>query len=74
MDPLPAEGLQGSTEEHPGLSVHRSHGVEQEPVEEHLPAAATGGTTVPPPPARPSRKVAGVTGNVGDQLQNAVSN
>lgn len=74
MDPLPAEGLQGSAEEHPGLSVHRSHGVEQEHVGECVSAAAAGETKVPPPPARPCRKEAVLTGNVGEQLQNAVSN
>lgn len=73
MDPIPAEGLQGSAEEHPGLSVHGNHGVEQEHVGERVPAAAASGTKVPPPPAHPSRKAV-LTGNVGEQLQNAVSN
>lgn len=74
MDLLPAQGLQGSREERPGLSVHRKHGVEREHVGERVPAAAAGGTKVPPPSARcTTLKVAVLTGHVGEQLQNAVS-
>lgn len=74
MDPLPTEGLRGSAEEHPGLNVHRNYGVEQEHSGQHVPAAAAGGTKVPLPLAHPSRKVAVLTSDVGEQHQNAVSN